>query len=159
MQGFDIDDDQLTPEQIKNKYPGKILEEKAKNFIKLSLEGKKEILYSSISGEKTDAARELEEATAHSFIIQRALFFFKILRELGKYEDWVKRSVPYKTFVKLPLDEKRKYQNALEAYHDKCMKESGHSGKVNKRVLDSSPTFTSKNAPPNFDDKSKWKKV
>jgi len=91
--------------------------------------------------------------------------FTRQLKKIGRYEKenngWLKDSCDYKTFLHLPLEEKKKFHNAMVNFHDQCLKEKKENGQslVPDQVLDSSPTDQAGGCPPNFDDSSKWTEV
>jgi len=152
QKGFDIEDGELTSEELSGKYKGGTLGTKSKNFNKLPIDDQKEVLYASISGKETKVSKDIKESPVHIFVIQRVKVFLKNLKEINKLNEWIKRSCSFQIFLKLELDEKRKYHNALLKFHDKHMK--GESAP--KRVLDSSPTVGV--GFPDFNDSAKWAK-
>ena len=84
------------------------------------------------------------------------------LKRMGRYEEtengenWSDNSCDYKTFLALPLEEKKKFQDAMVNFHDQCVREKKGQPVVPDQVLDSSPTDQSAGCPPDFDDSSKW---
>lgn len=150
--GLDPGDESLSKEDFTRKYQGEVLEAKAKKFADLKVHEQKEFLYSAISGEQTTATRQIKDITAHTFTIATVRFFFVKLQQINKLQEWIERSCPFAVFVRLPLEEKQKYHNALVAFHDECMAKAQSPP---DRILDSPPAGSGGD-PPNFDDPTKW---
>lgn len=153
--GHDAGDEKLPSDALEGKYQGKVLEEKSRNFAKLKIEEQKDILLSGITGDVTGKAKQIKDAPAHVLIITKVRFFLGKLQEIGKFDEWINRS-PWKMFIRLPLEEKEKYHNALIAFHDQCKRDgqpssAGHS-------MDSSP-YDQGEGCPDFEDKSKWEAI
>ena len=154
--GYDPGDEDLSGDDIKGKYQGNILETKSLHFKGLKIKEQQDILYSALTNEKTDTVRRSEDSATTAFILRSVTFFLLELKKIEKFDEWTKRTIPYKEFFKLPLEEKRKYYNILVAFHDECMKERRSSS--GSEVLDSSPT-PSEGDRLNFDDKKIWQEV
>lgn len=150
QKGFDIEDGELTSEELSGKYKGGILGTKAKSFNKLTIDDQKEVLYAGISGKETKVSKDIKDSPAHIFVTQRVKVFLKDLKRIKKLNEWVNRACSFQIFLRLDLDEKSKYHNVLLKFHDEHMK--GKSAP--KRVVDSSPTVGVDF--PNFDDSEKW---
>jgi len=157
MRGYDIEDENSTSSELGKKYTTDILEQKANKFSKLEIKAQRSLLISSITGNMDGIARAVRDAPAHSFLISQVRAYMMIVEGLGKLDGWVKNAsgLDFNAFCRFPLEEKKKYGNALVAYHNRCMEETGRL--PIKQVLDSSPTATGSR--PDFDDKSKWKQV
>ena len=154
----------MTSHDLKNKYQGSILEEKAKTFRKLSIKDQKELVYTGITGEETGVARKVREAPFVQAVIMSVQHYTRQLKRMGMYEksekggNWLDDSCDYKTFLSLKLKDKKDFHNAMVNFHDQCIREKGQSV-VPDQVLDSSPTDQSVGCPPDFDDSSKWTEV
>ena len=163
--GYDSEDKELSSSDIRNKYQGSILEEKAKSFRKLSIDDQKELLYTGITGEDTATARKIREAPFVQAVIMGVQFYTRQLKKMGRYEKenngWLNKSCDYKTFIGLPLEEKKKFHNAMVNFHDQCIRENKEKGQslVTNQILDSSPADKTGGCPPDFDDSSKWSKI
>lgn len=159
-QGYDFEDNKLSPEELQKKYGTvpEVLENKAKRFRALSHDEQMDILVTGLTGKQEGTVAEKRDNTSHVFVNQTVLFYFQQLRDMGKDKEWVERSLPFREFVKLPLEEKEKYHNAMVAFHDECRKALLPPG---ERVLGSSPTEApgGGSPPPDFSDKSKWEPV
>lgn len=156
--GYDPEDTKLGPSELKSKYSGDVLAKKSLSFRSLPIEKQRDLLYSAVTGKETDTSREVNEASAHGLIVQRVVFFFKKLKEIGKEDHWIKSSCDLKTFIILPLEEKKNYYNALAKFMDEQMKISGQPHAPKKdRVLDSSPTGPI--GCPDFNDLSQWERL
>ena len=158
MHGYDYEDENLIGSELGKKYTVDVLEQKARKFSGLSVKEQKGMVLSSVTGNITGIAKEIRDAPAHNFLITKVRAYMIIVRSMGKLEDWVKSAsgMDFEKFCRFSLAEKRKYGNALIAYHDRCMEEKGRLPL--KQVLkDSSPTAGGRR--PDFDDKSKWEQV
>jgi len=156
--GFDPEDKDLSKDDLQNKYQGKVLEEKKHNFNKLTVKEQQGILYEALTGEETEESKRSKESSAHVISITTVRHYILELKKIEKYDEWIERSCPFKTFVKLPLEEKHKYRKAMAAFHEQCIKESKGQASSEDQVLDSSPTAPD-GACPNFDDKDKWEEI
>ena len=162
--GYDSEDKELSSGDLQHKYQGNILEEKAKTFRELSIEDQKDIVYTGITGEETGVAKNVREAIFVQAVIMSVHHYTRQLKRMSRYEEsekggnWLDNSCDYKTFIKLPLDEKKKFQGAMVNFHDQCIREKRQLA-VPDQVLDSSPTDHSAGCPPNFNDTSKWTEV
>lgn len=157
MNGYDYEDEELTSSELSKKYTGDILEQKSKKFSKLKVGEQKSLLESSVTGNIAGIAKEIIDAPAHNFLIAKVRAYMIIVRDMGKLNEWVKSAsgMDFEKFCRFSLEEKKKYGNALIAYHDRRMEEKGRVPL--KQVLDSSPTATG--GRPDFDDKKKWQQV
>jgi len=158
-EGLDPGDESISPKELADKYPGEVLFEKSKKFNSLNIQEQKELLFSAVTGKMSDKAREISEQAVTNFIIIRVSHYLNVLRGIGKYDEWIKLTIPYEKFTKLPIDEKKKYHNALVDYHDECLKELKGMPVVDP-VSDSSPFPDNKQATgiPDFDNPEKWQK-
>jgi len=162
--GYDFEDKELSSNDLRNKYQGSILEEKAKSFRKLSVSDQKELVYSGITGEETAVAKRIREAPFVQAVVMGVQHYTRQLKRMNRYSEeengWLKNSPGYQVFLSLPLEEKKKFHNAMVNFHDQCIREAKEKGQpaVHDQVLDSSPTDQSVGCPPNFDDSSKWDK-
>jgi hypothetical protein len=156
--GYDTEDSDLNSDELQSKYVGKILEKKAAVFNALSVEDKKEMINNAITGETTEKVKRIKDSGAETAVVVSVNHYTRELKKIKKYSKWGKNSCTYKTFLRLPLEEKIKYQNAMVNFYDKCIRESGQS-KSEERVSDSSPTAVKKQTDcpaPDFDNKKKW---
>ncbi len=162
MKGYDSEDKELSSNDLHHKYQGNILEEKAKTFRELSIEDQKDIVYTGITGEETGVAKNVREAIFVQAVIMSVHQYTRQIKRMVRYDEsekggnWLDNSCDYKTFIKLPLEEKKKFQQAMVNFHDQCIREIKGQPAVPDQVLDSSPTDQSEGCPPNFDDSSKW---
>ena len=165
--GYDQEDKELSSNDLRHKYQGSILEEKAKSFRKLSIDDQKELVYTGITGEDTGVARKVREAPFVQAVIMSVQHYTRQLKRMGMYEEsekggnWLDDSCDYKTFLRLKLEDKKDFHNAMVNFHDQCLREKTNKGQpaVPDQVLDSSPTDQSAGCPPNFDDSSKWTEI
>ena len=159
--GFDADDNKLTQGELQSKYQGKTLEAKAQYFNSLKIREQQYLLYAALTGKETEDSKKITDTAKHQLVIARILFFGEELEKLGKYEEWVKRSAPFDVFVRLPLKEKGKYHNAMQAFHDKERSKIENKPPSTEPVLDSSPTaHTSLGGGfPDLDDPTKFEKM
>lgn len=159
--GYDPEDKDLSGEELQNKYQGKVLEEKKNVFKKLTVEEQQDAIYESLSGEKTESSKIRKESSAHVIIITAVRHYILVLKNIDKYDKWVENTkCPFKIFVKLPLEEKTKYHNAMVAFHDKCVEEIKGQTSPSDQALDSSPGPDDQGGVcPNFDDKNKWEEI
>ena len=157
MRGYDIEDEKLIGSELGKKYTTDVLEQKARKFSKLTVKEQKGMVRSSVTGEMTGIAKQVQEAPAHIFLIAKVRSYMVLIKEMGKLNEWIDSAsgMTFDMFCRFSIVEKKKYGNALIAYHDRCMEEKGRVPL--KQVLDSSPTATG--VRPDFDDKSKWKQV
>ncbi len=159
-EGYEEEDKELSSDSLREKYKGSILEETAKTFRKLPIEDQKELLYTGITGEETGVAKKTREAPFVRAVVVSVRHYTTALKRIKKYDDWVKRSCDYKTFLSLSLKEKKKFHNIMVNFHDQCVREIKEKGQLDvpDQVLDSSPTDQSTGCPPNFEDTDKWEK-
>ncbi len=150
LQGYDPGDENLTSEHLGRKYPGDTLKQKSNAFVGLSFEKQRERLYSVITGEEKGKHKDV---AVEIFIITNVRFFLGELKKIEKMDEWISRTIPYLEFLKLPIEEKKKYHNALIKFHDKCKGQP-----ESKRFLASSPTVTEEGCP-DFDNKNKWEEI
>ena len=129
---------------------------RSNDFIGLSVKKQRERLLSIISKDETISSMNNKNASSHVFIVATVQFYLAKVQKFGKLDDWIRKSVPFSEFVRLSLEEKQKYHNALIAYHDKCMKTV--QSPPDDQFLDSSPSDRGGDCI-DFDDTSKWKKV
>ncbi len=153
--GYDSEDSNLGNEDLQNKYPGGILEKKARSFKALSVEDQREMLNNSVTGETTEKVKRIKDSAEETAVAVSVNHYTVKLKKINKYEEWVENSCSYKVFVRLPLEEKVKYHNAMVAFYDHCIK---NRQPPSGEGFESSPgAHTHKDGGcPDFDDKSKW---
>ncbi len=149
-QGYDDGDEYLSGENIGQKYKGDTLKQKSNSFVLLAVEKQRDELYKILTRKDNLAP---EKSTEGIFVDLLVNGFLAELKKLDKLNEWIKRSIPYNEYLKLPIEEKKKYHNALVKFHDKCKGQP-----ESKRILASSPAVTDKGCP-DFDDKSKWEEI
>lgn len=159
--GYESEDKKLSSTELSRKYNQDILESKSANFRRLPLEKQKDLIYAGITGKETKISKKFKEASGHGIIKVLVNYLKTKLIQIGRYNEWLKNSCDYKTFLSLPLEEKKKFHNAMVNFHDQCLREKKENGQslVPDQVLDSSPTDQAGDCPPNFDDSSKWTEV
>lgn len=159
--GYSIGDEKLTAKELMNKYPDDVLDVKSKGFTSLSLEKKKKELIKALKND--GKPQETDVSIQRAFIVSRVWSYLAMLKKIGKDQEWIKQSVSFGELKRLPLPEQKKYHDALITFYDQCMREieanKGTGQSESDRVLDSSPTGSGKDCPPQFDDPTKWEKI
>ena len=159
--GHDSEDSNLESEDLRNKYPGGILEKKAKAFKALPIEDQSALLHNSVTGEMTAKVKRIKDAPYEKAVVVSVNHYVTELKKIKKYKDWVANSCSYAVFMKLPLEEKKKYHNVMVNFHDECIKSMKNRQPLSDERLDSSPVAQTQHKEggcPDFDDKSKWVK-
>ncbi len=156
--GHDAEDVNLGSEDLRKKYPGGILEKKSKSFKALSAEDQKALLHNTVTGETTPKVKRIKDSAEETAATVSVNYYISQLKRIKKYDEWVENSCSYKVFLRLPLEEKVKYQNTMVNFYDECLK---NRKSPSEERSESSPVAQQhkEGGCPDFNDKSKWKNV
>ena len=66
--GYDSEDSNIGSEDLRNKYPGGILEKKARSFKALSVEDQRSLLHNSVTGETTEKVKRIKDSAEETAV-------------------------------------------------------------------------------------------
>ena len=116
------------------------------------------MLHNSITGETTSKVKRIRDSAEETAAVVSVNHYTVELKRIKKYKEWVENSCSYKVFLRLPLEEKVKYQNTMVNFYDECLK---NRQPPSDERSESSPVAQPhmEGGCPDFNDKSKWENV
>ena len=85
--GYDADDVNLGSDDLRNKYPGGILEKKSKSFKALSAEDQKALLHNTVTGETTPKVKRIKDSAEETAAVVLVNHYIVELKKIKKYDE------------------------------------------------------------------------